>query len=612
MKRILNKDELNDLLKLISDENIEEIANKYMYDDKLREKVLYAMKEMPEDALGLMFNEIGVEEKEYEYIIEKVRKNQMEPFILDIIDKEQCIRKCIEDKSLDLSQEDVVRLIARTENEEYIKECIKNENLGLSQYDIVDLILKTKNKEYIKKCVQDDSLGLSQESIMNLILKVGLKDKSFLKECVENDKLKLDKYYRIILIKKTNDKKYIKKCIKNEKLNLSNRHIIDLIKSIEDKEDIKECIQDDSLNLKEKTKKMLAIKTGEFEVINKFMNNRVTDEKKILLPVDMTIGIEIESEGDAKSIQFLPEKIENWKIVDDRSLQQGKEIISPILHVNEKSIREIYDICEILKELNHQASKTCGGHVHIGANYLKSKQSYSNLINIITNTEKILYLISNDKSTAPRENIQLYALPISNKIENAIKYGKINLETEEDLNDFIEQLQMVQTIRETGVNFLNINNTRNTVEFRLANGTINPDIWIENINLFGGIVEASEKIAQIQSKSNKDMTDEEIKIIETFEMLSKEGISEEQKLECLLELTVLDKDVYIERYKENIKEIDKNPEIIQLLKKNELNRPITPKVIGKKCFMGENNVTGQELKEVNEQINRDMKEEKYK
>ena len=34
----------------------------------------------------------------------------------------------------------------------------------------------------------------------------------------------------------------------------------------------------------------------------------------------------------------------------------------------------------------------------------------------------------------------------------------------------------------------------------MANGTLNPDLWMDNINLFGGIVAISEELAQIQQK----------------------------------------------------------------------------------------------------------------
>ena len=52
------------------------------------------------------------------------------------------------------------------------------------------------------------------------------------------------------------------------------------------------------------------------------------------------------------------------------------------------------------------------------------------------------------------------------------------------------------------------NNYKKTVEFRIPNGTIEPETWIENINLFGGIISASEKLNIIQSKSEEMRTRE--------------------------------------------------------------------------------------------------------
>lgn len=96
------------------------------------------------------------------------------------------------------------------------------------------------------------------------------------------------------------------------------------------------------------------------------------------------------------------------------------------------------------------------------------------------------------------------AASISKKVSEAIEKGTINLDSEEDLNEFIKGLQNIQENelgRSASLNLLNINNGKNTIEFRVANGTINPDIWIENVRLFGRIVQISEKLAQIEKEN---------------------------------------------------------------------------------------------------------------
>ena len=73
------------------------------------------------------------------------------------------------------------------------------------------------------------------------------------------------------------------------------------------------------------------------------------------------------------------------------------------------------------------------------------------------------------------------------------------------------------------------------MELRRAGGT---ETWIENINLFGGIISASEKLNIIQSKSEEMRTSQERYYLNVFEELKASDLSREEKLEILLELTI--------------------------------------------------------------------------
>lgn len=149
------------------------------------------------------------------------------------------------------------------------------------------------------------------------------------------------------------------------------------------------------------------------------------------------------------------------------------------------------------------------------------------------------------------------AAPISKKVSEAIEKGTINLDSEEDLNEFIKGLQNIQENelgRSSSLNLLNINNGKNTIEFRVANGTINPDIWIENVRLFGRIVQISEKLAQIEKENQSELTEEDKKLLNLMETL-KEEKPEREKMEVLLEMLFTEEEriVYRERYDENSK-----------------------------------------------------------
>lgn len=157
-----------------------------------------------------------------------------------------------------------------------------------------------------------------------------------------------------------------------------------------------------------------------------------------------------------------------------------------------------------------------------------------------------------------------HATPISEMVSDAIERGTINLEGAEDLNNFITQIQEVQKDEDTGtnragaLNFLKINNGRNTIEFRIPNGTINPNTWIENVMLFGRLVEVSERLAQVQRKELPELNEEDIRLIELYESL-KGKIPEHEKMENLLELLFSEeeREIYSKRYYENSELIDK-------------------------------------------------------
>ena len=289
---------------------------------------------------------------------------------------------------------------------------------------------------------------------------------------------------------------------------------------------------------------------------------------EIGLDEEITIGMEIESEGYlSKYIEKIKKILKRdeskeargWDIKPDASLDEGVEITSPILTDNQEDIEDIYMVCTMLQKIGNETNERCGGHIHIGSNYLKSKEAFINLFEIWGNAEEIICKISNEKNNIPRFTLQEYAKPISPKINKAIEEGTINLENEEDLNSFIEEIQNVQVNRYSSLNMFNINNGMNTIEFRISNGTLNPDTWIENARLYGRIVQMSQKIAEIER--NPESTKEEKRLVDLKEYLKSE-IPEEEKMEILLDL-LFEKDereLYRERYFSTIKMLEEAPE----------------------------------------------------
>lgn len=295
-------------------------------------------------------------------------------------------------------------------------------------------------------------------------------------------------------------------------------------------------------------------------------SNRTYTE--IGLDENITIGMEIESEGIMSShIQTLKKIVKKqiegetrgWETIGDGSLEDGVEVVSPILTDNREDVEDIYMVCAMMQKCGHEITERCGGHIHIGADYLKSKEAYVNLFEIWGNAEKIICKMSNEKGAIPRMGLQEYAAPISSKLNAAIESETVNLESEEDLEQFISEIQDVQGDRFSGLNLLNINNGKNTIEFRIPNGTINADTWIENARLFGRIVQISQKLAEIEKQS--ELSEEDRKLLDLKNLL-KEEIPEQEKMEILLELLFSEEErtVYRERYISSSKLLEQVPD----------------------------------------------------
>ncbi len=505
------------------------------------------------DEIGLPFNDI------FEYLTKKNDINLIKEVISEY-------------KDFQLNSPELVKLIAFTEDENYIKHIIENcKDMNLSPSGITTLILKTNDINYIKECVEKRDDFQIQPHILKLIL--ATYDSQYMKQCIEiYEDLKLETQAVVKLIIESNDKQYMKKCIaRKEELRLDSYDIAKIAIMIDDKEFIRECLNDANLNLDEMNKKAFNMAVNTQEAIKELHS-----KTKIKLPTNMTIGMEIESLGKMSST--LKEKgeafFDDWTRKNDGSLapdeldEDGIEITSPILTgSNDKSTNEIFKVATILQDFGQYTNGSCGGHVHIGSNYLTSVQAWHNMLELWSNTESILYVISNEKGTIPRKGITDYAEPISGEFEKALEKGSINLEDEKDLTKFKYIVCNFQMNKYKGINFKNLFGMT-TVEFRLANGTVKPEVWIENINLFGGLLRAAQELSIIQAKNYNVRTDEEKAYLECFESIRNDDLTEKAKLEKLLELVIdkEDRDIYRERYDVNIELIKKYPELQNSIK----------------------------------------------
>ena len=215
----------------------------------------------------------------------------------------------------------------------------------------------------------------------------------------------------------------------------------------------------------------------------------------------VTFGTEIEFEDANRSdieselASIFPDG--SWKVVDDGSLYQGGEINSPVLRDTEKTWLDLSTVCNIVNK-NAQVLENTSAHVHIGMHILGNNPKYwRNFAFIWMTYENIITRFLYGEYVSPREGLQKYATPIARDLIDDF----VMLEKYSNSKTAIEILKKLNKTDEKrrSINFRHIGKTplynygkeaeKNTIEFRGANGTFNPIIWQNNINLLVKILE---------------------------------------------------------------------------------------------------------------------------
>ena len=285
------------------------------------------------------------------------------------------------------------------------------------------------------------------------------------------------------------------------------------------------------------------------------------------IPDGMTAGIELEAVGENRRgtengvlIRRMRNLIGGYTAKRDTSLKgynggEGVEVVSPVMS-SKDDLETIPIITEMMKKNGLTTNDTCGGHIHIGADYLDSVEAWKNFFELTKNCESVLYKISNPEGSKPRDEIEIYAKAYSKDVDER---KTVNLLNESDLDNFIEEFKSIEKKedgydRRYGINLTNINNlSKNTIEFRLFNGTLDYKEIFNNIKLCTRLVEVSKQLGDIEiaMKNNKELTSQQKKLLNIRKRLARSGNSEKILAENFLELMFpndLEKAVYTRRY----------------------------------------------------------------
>lgn len=540
---------------------------------------------------------------------------------LDDIDS---IIVCLNARELQIDSHVRANIVIEKNDLELIKRCLKTPQLMYPQ-DVKRVLQSIKDKSILRRFLDDVAMSNHKVAILEAI-----GDKEFAKECVKTKGL--ISYQQKAVIEYINDPEFTRACLKDKEINLNQEQKVELIQAIETPAFIRECLKDDEiglessskvklikttrnektiqeymtnpeLGLKKQERLVLALEFGNDDLVQQLMAETTQEVKEIKIPEGMTVGIEIE----AANLEVNNSIFKRWKSKEEESVENGAEYTSPILTGSKGDSEEIYFVCNALKTMGAIVNGECGGHIHIGEKFLTTAQSYRNLVELWCNSEEILYAISNKEGEITRlKAVEKHAVPLSGKIEKAIKRQQIYVDDRTRECDLLMSLIDIQKDRYSSVNFKNYaHRIKETIEFRLSNGTLDPDVWVENINLFGGIMNSAERLASIQKKQTR--TQEEEQYLRDFEELKDPTITQEEKLKRLLALAIPEEDrhIYQARYDTNMAMLEKSGLVLSEIREKTAKKPIDIGRIEQSLFTGEKAVKAQSIIEAERRLEQD-------
>ncbi|CAH8248473.1 amidoligase family protein [Paenibacillus melissococcoides] len=180
-----------------------------------------------------------------------------------------------------------------------------------------------------------------------------------------------------------------------------------------------------------------------------------------------------------------------WCIERDGSLDNGIEIVSPILMDRREDWEKLQRVTEILKEHGAFVNSNCGGHIHIGIGPLDHRTySWQRLARIGLGYERLFYRMGGADSEAYRINGfrgqhrgDNYAAPFSSEARNIV-----------GTDTAVRARRQISSSRYRMFNTTNIDASlrpKPTVEMRYPNGSLDCKQWQTQIQVANAVVHQS-------------------------------------------------------------------------------------------------------------------------
>lgn len=303
-------------------------------------------------------------------------------------------------------------------------------------------------------------------------------------------------------------------------------------------------------------------------------------ESHSIIPIMEILGVPVDiSNVIIQNSDFKKKNEFNKWIFSLEASTNESEASTPIMTNKLYDLNQIVAICTLFKALNARLHGGTGLHINIGVDYLEcNEKAIENLLKIWGECEELFFKMANPEDEVIRVDAHTMATPIKENIQNFFEEdGSINLDTNEDMERFLYQIQArnrldrviawanigseynlewdlayaetdeekfqiyhkyeeglkkkgdeKSQVRWTSINFNHMEwNSDNVgrIEIRIFNSSLEPKIIFQDLELVGKIFEVSLKNAK-----NPDYKKDE------FENLFLRDVTETDKVNNLLDL----------------------------------------------------------------------------
>lgn len=480
--------------------------------------------------------------------------------IIDFVENEESkfelLKRLMKDISCILYTPYIIELKSDKLKLSAINIMFKNREIESCIVDIIKSLKEDKNKMQFLPCVYDYNK-------VNIIK--SFKNKETIKDFANRQNYE---NYKAELIESTKDSQYIKEEFKK---NIDYKFRNELLELVKDKK------------LKLELIKLIDDKNIQYFILSNnddFYNNYIKqlDENEISkanIDKNITIGVELECcNKNIDNYKEIKKVLKEFDIKSDASVKSGFEITSPILHFTKEDMDKLNSVCSLLNHCSFYTDSSCGGHIHIGSDYLKDPKEIYMLLYLYTNCEHIIYQICNKAYTKQRKGVKNHAEVTKDIYLKACEEGMFNQNI--DKNQLAQILYKININRYKGINFFNIDDySKHTIEFRMPNGEIEFKELFYNIKLFAKLIQRAHELAYLDTNNIKR---KQVDLLSCY-------MPEKNRLEILLNILFEneeEKNVYKERYNANVDLLEnfinklfyKNEEFIEI---DEYNKNLTKK-----------------------------------